>query len=222
MKFIATVEITPSYNEMATDLEVQGPFDVIFTEGKAARLITPQDKAAFVAVMEKHGVAEKHGCYVFALRSSKGYTPWYVGKAARPLAKECMGSHQLNKYQQVFALGIKGTPVMFFVCPEGTKKKVAKDVVDEVEDELIMYAAKRNEELLNIQKRAEIGWSIQGILHGSGKKLSAEEKDFKAMMGIVNSRDTKKQDAVSRIVSALTSPKAQLAPGQTPDAPPTA
>lgn len=92
MKFIATAEITQSYTEMATDLEVQGPFDVIFTEGKAARLITPQDKAAFVAVMEKHGVAEKHGCYIFALHSSKGYTPWYVGKAPVPWRKNAWGA----------------------------------------------------------------------------------------------------------------------------------
>ena len=205
---------------MATDLIVQGPFDVIFTEGKAARMITPENKAAFIAELEKHGVAEKHGCYVFALRSSKGYTPWYVGKAARPLSQECMGSHQLAKYQHVFALGKKGSPVMFFVCPEGTKKKVAKDVVDEVEDELIMFAAKRNEELLNIQKRADIGWSIQGILHGAGKKLSAEEKDFKSMMGIVNSRDTKKQYSVSRIVAALTAPGVLVPPGQPPATPP--
>lgn len=183
---------------MASELYVYGPLDIVYTEGKAARHITTEDKSAFVAKMEEHGIAEKHGCYVFALRTSKGYMPWYVGKAARPLSHECMGSHQLNRYQQIFAMGMKGTPVLFFVCPEGTKKKVGKYVVDEVETELIQHAARKNPDLLNIQKRDEIEWCIRGILHGNGKKLSAEEADFKAMMGIATPRRSK---AVSQVES---------------------
>jgi hypothetical protein len=185
-----------------TELVVEGPFELVYTESKA-RYITSDNKKAFIKELDDHGVAEKHGCYIFALRSSKGYIPWYVGQAARPLAKECMGSHQINKYQTVFANGHKGTPVMFFVCPEGTKKKVSRRIIDEVEDQLIMDAAKRNPDLLNIQGVKPPDWTIRGILHGDGKKLSAEEKDFKSMMGIINSRDIKKSPRISGATDTL-------------------
>ena len=185
-----------------TELVVEGPFDVVFSQ-KKARFIDAQDKKAFIEELEKRGVAEKHGCYIFALRSSGGYIPWYVGQAARPLAKECMGSHQINKYQTVFANGHKGTPVMFFVCPEGTKKKVSRRIIDEVEDELIMSASKRNPDLLNVQGVKPPDFSIRGILY-DGKKLSAEEKAFKLMMGIINAKDVKKPSRTPGAPDTLT------------------
>jgi hypothetical protein len=195
-----------------TELVVEGPFDLVFKESKA-RYITPDNKKAFIKELEDRGVAEKHGCYIFALRSSGGYTPWYVGQAARPLAKECMGSHQLVKYQQVFANGNKGTPVMFFVCPEGTKKKVSRGIIDEVENLLIGHAAKRNSDLLNVQGVKPPDFSIRGILHDS-KKLSAKEKDFKLMMGIIDPRDVKKSSRMSRVSETL--PQTRSADNQSP------
>ena len=189
------------------ELVVMGPYKVVYTQGEKARLIDPVDKKAFIEELEEHGVAEKHGCYIFALHGSgsgsKGYIPWYVGQAARPLAKECMGSHQLVKYQQVFATGERGKPVMFFVCPEGTKKKVSKKIIDEVEDELIFAASKRNKRLLNVQGVKPPDWAIPGILHGGGKKLSAREKAFKSMMGIINEGDVKKSSRKLRVSETL-------------------
>ena len=93
----------------------------------------PENKKEFLDRLEKNALAEKQGCYVFAMRSGKGFTPWYVGKATKTMRQECMTQDKLAKFARVFAAGIQGSPVMFFVVPEGTKNKVPKKICGEIE-----------------------------------------------------------------------------------------
>ena len=57
--------------------------------------------------------AEMHGCYIFALRSGKGHTPWYIGKTSKSLSDEVFTTDKLNKFNKVLFDDKKGTPVMF-------------------------------------------------------------------------------------------------------------
>ncbi|MEY3583220.1 MAG: hypothetical protein RJA48_303, partial [Verrucomicrobiota bacterium] len=76
-----------------------------------------------------------------------------------------------------------GSPVMFFVVPDGTKNKVPNKICGEIETELIQYALSKNPELLNVQNASVPEWSIDGVIRGK-QKPSNEERDFKVMMGI--------------------------------------
>ena len=168
---------------MATILKVIGPIDVDYRDALAAKCIEPENKKEFLARLKKHGISDKQGCYVFCMRSGKGYTPWYVGKATKSMRQECMEQHKLVKYSLVFANGTHGSPVMFFIVPEGTKNKVGRKVCDEVETELIQYALNKNHDLLNIQKTTIPEWLIDGVIRGKDKPTN-DERDFKIMMGI--------------------------------------
>lgn len=168
---------------MATDLKLIGPIDIDYHDAKAAKCILPENKKEFFDRLDKHGLSDKQGCYVFAMRSGKGFTPWYVGKATKTMSQECMTQDKLEKFSRVFAAGTHGSPVMFFVVPEGTKNKVPMKICDEIETELIQYALNKNPGLLNVQKTSVPEWTIDGVIRGKQKPTN-EERDFKIMMGI--------------------------------------
>ena len=129
-------------------------------------------------------VAEKQGCYVFALRASKGYRPWYVGKAAKSMKQECLGTYQLKKYNQVLFPGRKGTPVLFFIVPGGGKSKVPTKVVDEVETFFIQTVLTKHPEIQNIQKTKLPKWTVKNVVRGRNGKPKRNALDFRTMMGV--------------------------------------
>ena len=91
---------------MDYDLKLYGPIPVDFDNlgDSKTKFITPDCKKRFLAELERLGIAEKEGCYIFALRNAKGCTPWYVGKAAeKNIGRESMEPHKLNKYAHVTA-----------------------------------------------------------------------------------------------------------------------
>ena len=45
---------------------------------------------AFWETAKAKAVAEKQGCYVFALQAAKGFRFWYVGKATMTMKQECL------------------------------------------------------------------------------------------------------------------------------------
>lgn len=169
---------------MATDLKLYGPFEIQCPNKGAAKFIDAEEKKAFLVVIENAGLAEKQGCYIFALRAGKGYCPWYVGKATKTMKQECMGPHQLQHYNAVLAKGNKGTPVMFFASPDENKKKVPVAICDEMEGALIQAALYENPELRNIQKAKVPAWGIDGVLRGKKGKPTNDETGFKKMMGL--------------------------------------
>lgn len=63
--------------QMATDLEIIGPVSIPFQKnGKgSAKHIGKAEVKAFWASKEAQGIADKQGCYVFALQAAKGFRP---------------------------------------------------------------------------------------------------------------------------------------------------
>jgi hypothetical protein len=175
---------------MATDLEIIGPVSIPFqTNGKgSAKHIGNAEVKAFWASNGAKEIAQKQGCYVFALKAARGYRPWYVGKATKSMEQECMEPHKLNHYNQVLFKGNKGTPVLFFVVLGGNKKKVSAAVIDEMETFFIQTVLTKHPEIQNIQKTNLPKWTVKGVVRGGQGKPKQNASDFRKMMGLSKSK----------------------------------
>jgi hypothetical protein len=171
---------------MATDLEVIGPISIPFQSFPkgSAKHIGKAEVKAFWATNDAKAVAEKQGCYVFALKAAKGFRPWYVGKATKSMEQECMHSHKLAHYNEVLFKGAKGTPVLFFVVLGGNKKKVSASVIDEMETFFIQTVLTKHPEIQNIQKTSVPEWTVKGVVRGGKGKPKKNASDFRKMMGL--------------------------------------
>jgi hypothetical protein len=167
---------------MAKDLIVHAHIKIeFFKQGKAKQIAAEHVKKFWDTVSAKK-IAAKQGCYIFALRAAKGYTPWYVGRTYKSFGKEAFAIDKLNKYNAVPFDGRKGLPVMFFVAPAGNKNNVPNATCDAIETFLIPAAYDKNPKIKNRQKTKIPDWTIKGIVPpGHASKLAG---DFKKMMGL--------------------------------------
>jgi len=169
-----------------TILEVYGPFD-ISCDGQdrgSCKKIDKADAKEFWKQPDVSAISKKQGCYIFALRAAKGFTPWYVGQAGKNFLQECFTSHKMGHYNDVLWKGRKGAPVMFFVAPSGNKNKVSAGILKEMEEYLIQSAVYKNPDLSNIQNRKTPEWGISGVVRGGKGRRAVISNTFKKMMGI--------------------------------------
>lgn len=139
----------------------------------------------FWSKRDAKAIRTKRGCYVFALRAGRGYTPWYVGKATNSFLNECFQPHKTGKYNKVLFEAKKGTPVMFFVVLPTKKGPVPKEKIAEVEKFLIEQALLKNRDLENIANTRSIpDWGIEGVLKGTKGKPSKSAVKFRRVMGL--------------------------------------
>jgi hypothetical protein len=167
-------------------LEICGPFDIPYesqANGTSKRIGLEQVQVFWDAPGVKT-IASQQGCYVFALAASRGYVPWYVGKATKTFEQEVFHSHKLVYYNDVIFKGRKGKPVMFCVARAGSRTKIPAKQIDEVETFLIQAAKFKNPELSNKQKAAMPKWGIRGVVRGGSGKAPANATKFKKMMGL--------------------------------------
>ena len=167
---------------------VYGPFEIPFeanTKASGVKRITSEHAKAFWRSADVGGLRQKRGCYVFALRAAKGFKPWYVGKAARGFQQEVFTSHKQTHYNKALFRGDKGSPVLFFVAPPGTKRAVPNAELNDMEKNLIQYAFERNPDLCNVQNTKSLPqWTIKGVIRSPRGKPSKNAKSFKKMMQI--------------------------------------
>src|SRR5665213_424981 len=171
---------------MAKNLIVYGPIEISFRRKRNANAkeILSRHVISFWTKADVEAVAKKEGCYIFALRAAKGFCPWYVGKATRSFKQEALGPHQLNHYNDVLFDGRKGTPVMFFVAPDGTKKSVPGATCGTIETFLIQSAYAENPQICNRQQTKIPDWTIKGVIRPDQGAPTNLEKAFRKMMGI--------------------------------------
>lgn len=151
---------------------------------RALKRIRTAHVESFWADPDIEHLSDASGCYVFCLKSGRGFSPWYVGKATRGFGKEVFTDHKLTRYNDVVYAGHKGTPVMFFVvAPTGKSKKLDRQI-DELETTLIRAAVWKNERLLNKAKRGAHPWGIRGVVHGGHAVDREGTKAFRVMMGM--------------------------------------
>ena len=171
---------------MAKDLIIHGPLVIPFRRQRNgnAKHIETAHVATFWTLPDAAAVAAKHGCYIFALRAAKGYCPWYVGKATHTFKQEALAPYQLYHYNAVLFDGRKGTPVMFFVAPEGNKKTVPDATCNAIETFLIQAAYAENPDIRNRQQTKIPDWTIAGVVRPDPGPVSALASTFKKMMGL--------------------------------------
>jgi len=168
---------------MATDLHIEGPFEITFESNAAAKRVRPADGAEFWSYEDVQHLRQKQGCYVFAMQLAKGYTPWYVGKASKGFYQEIFEGHKRNHYNDALFRAPRGTPVMFFVTPIGNRRKVPAAELNHMEKELTQFALKKNPELCNVQNTKNTPkWTIKGVIRASRGKPTKAASAFKKMM----------------------------------------
>src|SRR5580692_11425011 len=95
------------------DFDIAGPFE-ISRQGEN-QLVTKRSLNDLKAKLEDwdEGLSDACGCYVFAIRAGRGYTPYYVGQATkRAIPKEALNPSNREKYNVVLGYG-RGRPVIF-------------------------------------------------------------------------------------------------------------
>jgi hypothetical protein len=168
------------------NFDVVGPFELARHGSK--RIITKDSISELAGHLEDHtaGLSEACGCYVFAIRAGKGYTPYYVGQACKTsILKESLNPSNREKYNVVLG-ETKGTPMLFpipLLTPKGKfRKKQSVDggmpFVDFLERWLIAAAIEKNPGLKNNKQTKFLrSMHVVGILNsrkGEATKSSSE------------------------------------------------
>jgi hypothetical protein len=166
--------------EMPTIFTIKGPRKVLFTKKRAARVILKDNINEF---WEKNkDLGERRGCYVFGMRSGKGLTPAYVGKATKSFKGEVFSYHKLTRYHQVLADYQKGTPILFFVVAPQRRGAPNLKYVAQLEKFLIQVGVAANPYLLNERSTKPEEWGIAGVLRSGKGKPSRSARLFRKLM----------------------------------------
>jgi hypothetical protein len=169
-----------------TELIVLGPYKIPYdrhTKG-TSKQIKKENVKSFWEQEDVKLVALKQGCYVFALKNGKGFTPWYVGKATKNFKKEVFNPRNLNHYNEVMFKGRRGTPVVFLIAKPANLKAIPKKQIDDLEIFLIQSAYYKNSELKNTQNANEPSWCIAGVVRSGKGKATKNSKQFKLMLSL--------------------------------------
>jgi hypothetical protein len=122
-----------------------------------------------------YSLAEEKGCYVFAIRSGRGVTPVYVGKATKSFKQEIFNATNRNKYHDGFKEFAKGTPLIYFVVRPTRRGPTSYKEIEEIENFFIQAGVTKNPKLQNVRGIQQPSWSIKGVIRsGAGKRSEAE------------------------------------------------
>lgn len=155
-----------------TSFIVHGPFKIAYENRKGGRILVFDD--FWARGSEAHHLAERRGCYVFAMRN-RGLTPIYVGKATKTFRQETFNPSNRNKYHDGFSEYGKGTPVMYFVVHPAQRGPTNKKEIAQIEDFLIQAGFAKNPKIQNVRGAQQPAWSIKGVIRsGAGKRTDGE------------------------------------------------
>lgn len=108
---------------------IHGPFKIKIAPKTGLVDRSKMAKDSFWTMVENDGpfLSSSCGCYLFAIRASKGIKPWYVGLAAKQsFEKECFTSQKINIYNDVLAQCGNGTPLLFLISKRTNRNKLVK------------------------------------------------------------------------------------------------
>lgn len=176
------------------EYSIHGPFEIKRVKNKKnKKTIVDHSKEAkkifwdIVSEKDDSDLPSSCGCYLFAIKASKGIKPWYVGLAAKQsFEKECFTHQKINIYNDVLMKCGNGTPILFLIRKLTKKGKFVKssknghkDIVF-LETMLIGTAIEKNPHLMNIQKTKYLKeLCVPGLINTPKKKPSHPEHEFK-------------------------------------------
>lgn len=169
---------------MATQFDPIGPLEIPVDNKAKVKRIEKQQIQDFLGdenILKKIDLSKTRGCYIFALRAGKGFTPWYVGQAKKNFKQEILAVHKKDIYNSVLA-NKNGTPVMFLVSTEKKNKSVESEIC-ELESFLIFWARKANKNLKNVKKN-KTTWGISGVYNSDTGKPSNASKNLKGLLNL--------------------------------------
>ncbi|MFC0574388.1 hypothetical protein [Paraburkholderia solisilvae] len=137
--------------------DVFGPFTL--SRHTKKKIITNESLVDIKKAAEDRetGLSLACGCYVFAKRAGKGFTPWYVGQACKSsIVNEALNPANREKYNKILAEEA-GSPVLFLLpmrTPTGKfRKRPAGNgglpALDFLERWIIATAIDKNAHLIN-------------------------------------------------------------------------
>lgn len=173
--------------------EIYGPFSLPKDDRGYIHLDKSDQHDFWAELSEKHpGLSGACGCYVFAVRASKGGKPWYVGKAEkRSFEQECFTADKLVKYNSAMKAVRKGTPILFLYARiTSGKRRIARPSkngsrdIDFLEKMLIGFALDKNADLVNVRDTKLLrGMSVPGLINKSPGKLPTSAAEAKRFLG---------------------------------------
>lgn len=173
-----------SPRQRAVMFKIEGPFRVRGTPLVGGEYIDREDGARFWRQKGLARLAQRYGCYVFAMGAGPGVMPFYVGRTVKSFQQECFQPSKLNHYNKALRCVKKGRSVLFFVVAPRKKGQRNKRVVSSLERYLIQQAKARNHRLLNKQAVKLPKWGIQGVLRGTPGKPPKAAALFKKLLGL--------------------------------------
>jgi hypothetical protein len=174
------------------NFDVAGPFK-INRYGKKSKIINDQSLEEFKGVIDSlkgrhEGLSDAIGCYVFAIRAGKGYTPYYVGQTCRQsLVKQALNPSNIMKFNKVCSSG-SGNPFLFFIpmltkSDRYAKKTKGNKAIKYLERWLIDVAISKNPGLINkIETHFLKNMYVTGIYNAAqGGSTTASKLLFKTL-----------------------------------------
>ncbi len=169
-----------------TQFIVRGPFEVPTQQHDNGSRTVENDRRFRKTFWEyiAKDVAEKNGCYVFALRTGQGkIRPWYVGRTTRQTFRaECFSGNKPSKYTKAIGRYSACTPLLFLLeC----SKSNANRKITELEDFLIGQAVAANPEIIQTKGIRVPSWVIPGVTESNGKgSVSKAVQGFRKTFGV--------------------------------------
>lgn len=166
--------------------QVYGPYKMNKHDGMIDQRKISKNVFWEQVAMDDPALCSACGCYLFAVRASKGIKPCYVGMAAKqPFINECFSPHKLNVYNLSLGRG-HGTPLLFLIAKLTGTGKFAKPckngdpAIEWLEMLMIGAALEKNPDLMNIQNTAHLRkMCVPGLINTPARKPSAAESKFR-------------------------------------------
>ena len=169
------------------DFDIAGPF-ALSRHGQK-QMITKLSLRDLKTELDdwEEGLSDACGCYVFAIRAGRGYTPYYVGQASkRAVADEALNPSNREKYNEVLGHG-RGRPMLFILpmrTPRGKfRRKRQADgktpAMNFLERWLITTAIQRNREIVNNKETKFLrGIHVVGLLNSKRGEVYRQRRVY--------------------------------------------
>ena len=125
---------------------------------------------------EEHESFDKAGCYVFSTKSSRGSTPWYVGKHLMRISTRIAGKKNIDILNAILQRNTRGQLQIWTITQQGRGPR-SKTSIEEIKASLTQMALRKNPDLLNPDPTEGDKWVIEGIQPGR-KRMSQKAKSF--------------------------------------------